>query len=323
MSTDTLPKEAATMNGRDVRTESLFDSWGIGYELEPDFDLSKIKIEDVSQVREETHRAPRSNVDQYAAQMSHGAKFPPIVVNRNGFLIDGNTRLAAAQKNGHTSFPAYVANIKQTDIMPLVGASLNQTGGQRLSAEEAQRAAEGMMRQGYDDSTIARWVGRTVTQVRNYRREREFKELAEQAELAPEQVESISKKVRRRLASINHVEPFKAAVEAVADKRVTSKDLNEIVEAATTARSDAEAVKQIETASKDLGAQGPQQAKRKRTRPTTADKFIRHAQAILALIDAGDLLEVLYEPDEDRQPDHREATCRLRDAMETLCKAYG
>ena len=98
-------EEVVDVNGRDVRTESLLTTWKIPFRLDPEFALAKVKVSDIAQVREDAHRAPRRNVDEYAAQMSAGAKFPPIVLTEGGLLIvDGNTRLAAAQKNGHMSF---------------------------------------------------------------------------------------------------------------------------------------------------------------------------------------------------------------------------
>src|SRR5262245_32242738 len=65
---------------RDTRAEALFTEWGLVFELDAQFPLLRLKLENATQIRAEENRAPNETVDQYTTHMKHGAQFPPIVV---------------------------------------------------------------------------------------------------------------------------------------------------------------------------------------------------------------------------------------------------
>lgn len=223
---------------RDVRIEGVLRDWNVDFSFEPEFLIKKVDANyDGTQVRSSEHRAPRDMVDEYANQMRNGAVFPPMVATHNGRLIDGNTRKAAAARNGLETFPIYLVRLPRPDFGPMIGAALNQMGGKRLTPEEAMAVAEAMMREGYADEAIARYLGRSRAMVQNYRREHRYKEAAERTgvkELA------VSRGVQRHLADITHDEPFKAAVELAAAAKVQPKDVQELVQRVVTARSERE-----------------------------------------------------------------------------------
>jgi ParB/Sulfiredoxin domain len=100
--------------------------WNLVYEIVPDFPLSRIRRDDQSQVRQLAHIAPALRVEEYAQQMRNGAMFPPILLMTPDLLIDGNTRLKAAQRIGRQSFPAIVVDTKTRDMALILAASLNQ-----------------------------------------------------------------------------------------------------------------------------------------------------------------------------------------------------
>ena len=77
--------------------------------------------------------------------MRNGAMFPPILLMAPDLLIDGNTRLKAAQRIGRQTFPAIIVDTKTRDMALILAASLNQMGGERLTPEEAHEAAMRMM----------------------------------------------------------------------------------------------------------------------------------------------------------------------------------
>jgi hypothetical protein len=130
----------------DVRAESVLSQWRIPFELGM-VDLGKLTVENDSQVREESNRAPRAMVKEYALQMESGATFPPIIVDRQGWrLLDGNTRAKAAESIGRSRFPAYIVKCVDDDVRRGVAAALNQTGGKRLDETDAMRAAETLER---------------------------------------------------------------------------------------------------------------------------------------------------------------------------------
>ena len=304
--TEAPPKGPAT-NGSDGRTESVLDKWGLTYLLEMEYPLAKVKYEPASQVREIGHQAPPSSVREYAEQMGNGATFPALVLTNAGILIDGNTRYAAAIKRGYETFPAYTVTVPRAAMLPLIGASLNQTGGARLSTTEVMTAALAFMDEGtYDDETIARFVGRSVTQIRAYRREQAFQTLAKKAGLSEEDITGITTAVRQKLSELTHVEPFKAAVQAAHDVKMTKNHAAGVVKAAEATTSDAESVEAIQTFVEEelvptLGRNGQKTPK---DLPSQTIKFDRAVQAIIKKYPAP--LSV-YEPDAEKQAAHRDA----------------
>ena len=237
-------------NMRDTRIEQLLQSWNLGFELDLTFPLARLKLEEVTQIRSEAHRAPKSTVEQYVTHMRHGAIFPPIVIASNALLVDGNARVEACKVLNRKSFPAYKVKFPQLGMAKMVGAALNQMGGDRLSDEEIIIAAEAMMQNGYGDDSIARTLGRSISHVRNVRRERSFRETAERTGVAEAR---LSKQVQRILAGIQHDEPFKAAVELVTLANPSTKDISTLVNQVEKTRSDAEALAHIETLKQQWG----------------------------------------------------------------------
>lgn len=248
----------------DVRAESVLSQWRIPFELGI-VDLSKLKVENQSQVREEHNRAPAGMVKEYALQMQSGAVFPPIIVDRQGWrLLDGNTRAAAAQSVGLDKFPAYIVKCVDDDVRRGVAAALNQTGGKRLDEGDAMRAAETLEKLDLTDEQIAMYIGRSLASIRAYRADRKFYETAKLAGVEPEVAQTLPKAVRRKLARVTHVEPFQALTE-LATVGVRGVALEQAVTAAETARSDSEAIKTIEEMRSELAPQAPPPAGRTRS----------------------------------------------------------
>lgn len=249
----------------DVRVESILSAWRItGYELEL-AELAKLKVEDKSQVRDPSNRAPQGMVSEYALQMEAGAAFPPIVVDRQGWkLLDGNTRKAAAESIGLEQFPAYVVKCVDDDVRRGLAAALNQTGGKRLDEADAMRAAETLEKLGLSDEQVALYVGRSIASVRNYRADRRFVETAKLAGMDEATAVALPKPVRRKLARVTHVEPFRAVV-GLATAGVRGEALEQAVTAATDARSDEEAVNAVEGLRSELAPQAPPPAARTRS----------------------------------------------------------
>lgn len=275
---------------RDTRIEGLLDEWKLPYELEQSFPLAKVKIENATQIRDEAHRAPSDNVEQYTTHMKHGAIFPPIVLGTNAMLVDGNTRVEACRRLGRKTFPAYKVKFPHLGMAKMIGAALNQMGGDRLSNEEIVNAAEVMMTEGYGDEAIARTLGRSVSHVRNVRRDRTYREAAERTG-----VDSlpIQKAHQRVLAAIQHDEPFKAAVELIARAKPSVKDTSALVDRIDKTRSDAEALAQIHAIETQWGpVTGPPPNPRSLSR-SRAKKALRHVRDLLAEAEASPAAVVL------------------------------
>lgn len=235
---------------RDTRIEALLEQWNLTFELEQDFPLNKIRKEGATQIRLEAHQAPAQAVDEYTTHMKHGAVFPPIVISHQGYLVDGNTRLAAISRLGRKSFPVYKVKFAHLGQAKMIGAALNQMGGDRLTEDEIVAAAEVMMKDGYGDDAIARTLGRSISHIRNVRRDRTYREAAERTGLGHVK---IPKPVQRILATIAHDEPFRAAVEAVVQAKPSNKDVSALVTRIDETRSDADALAAIQMVTTSWG----------------------------------------------------------------------
>lgn len=269
---------------RDTRIEALATEWNLSFDLDPQFPVAKVKHLQEIQVREEHHRAPTDTVEQYSTHMRHGANFPPIVLMTNGALVDGNARLAACQKINRKTFPAYKVKFLDLAQAMMFGAALNQLGGDRLTEAEIVTAAEAYMRAGYTDEAIARTLGRSVTHIRNVRRERVYKEAAARIGVADL---AMSRHAQRALSGISHDEPLKLAVELVAKHKPAPRDIADLVTRIENTRSDAEAIAAINAVSEKWGpVSGPPPG-----RPSATKS---HSKKALKLVRA---LVELAEPD--------------------------
>ena len=209
-----------------IAAEALFEEWKIPFELVDQFELGEIQTADYSQVRNSEHRAPKENVEQYALQMSNGAKFPPVVLTDNDkSIIDGNTRAAAARRNSWTAYPAYVVKVADGKRARALGAALNMINGQRLSQHELEASAKDFLDAGFADSEIARRLGRTPEWARKFRKRSEFTERAGEHVAASQ----VKPGVAEKLADISLDAPLTAVLDAVGtgvklDQRVGRQD---------------------------------------------------------------------------------------------------
>jgi ParB-like chromosome segregation protein Spo0J len=265
---------------RDTRIEHLLEAWNLPFELEQQFPLMRLKMEDAVQIREQPHRAPKVTVEQYVTHMKHGAIFPPIVVASNGMLVDGNARVDACRLLNRKTFPAYKVKFPQLGMAKMIGAALNQMGGDRLSDDEIIVAAEAMMAESYADEAIARTLGRSISHVRNVRRDRAFREAAERIGLSEIRV---PKAMMRVLAGISHDEPLKAALELVTRANPAAKDVAHLVNSIEKTRSDAEALAVIQQTETQWGpVTGPPPTPRPLNR-SKAKKALSHVKTLLDL----------------------------------------
>jgi len=280
---------------RDTRIEHLLEDWKLPYELDQNFPLSRLKIEEASQIRAEAHRAPKVTVEQYVTHMKHGANFPPIVVATNAMLVDGNARVEACRGLGRKTFPAYKVKFPHLGMAKMIGAALNQMGGDRLSDEEIVVAAEAMMDESYSDEAIARTLGRSVSHVKNVRKDRVFRAALERTGLGEVR---FPKQVVRALADIQHDEPFKAAVEVVKRHSPSAQDAKQLVDAIDKTRSDAEALAAIRTMDEKWGPVSG---------PPPRPRSLSRSNAKKALSCVKDLLDLGKEPGDLVMPGNDEA----------------
>ena len=172
-------------------------------------------------------------------------------------LVDGNHRIAAAKGLQRKSIPAFVVKFNSVDLAKSFSAAMNQLNGRRLTTQEAFQAATTMMARGMADDAIAREVGRSPSSVRDMRRQNEFTQrsaaIPEIARMAP----TLPVRAQMKLAQISHDPAFAEAVKVVAETRAAPQTVNEIVQAATAARTDADAISAIQAKRAELAPAGP------------------------------------------------------------------
>lgn len=230
-----------------IQIEAKLRDWALSYEYVAEFDLDKLRVVDWTQVRDAGHRLNKDTLAEFRTQMSQGAVFPPIVIMEPDVLADGNHRVSVAKTLRRKTIPAFVVKFSSVDLATSFTAAVNQMGGQRLSSKEAYQAAVTMMNRGMADEAIAREVGRSPSHVRDMRRKNDFEqrtaampEIVKLMQQAP-----IPEKAQMKLAAIKHDAPLAEVIKVVAETRAPAQVVSELVEAATSARSDADAITAI------------------------------------------------------------------------------
>jgi ParB-like chromosome segregation protein Spo0J len=242
-----------------IQIEAKLRDWNLTYDYDPDFALAEIRVVDWTQVRTAEHIADKDTLAEFRTQMTQGAVYPPLVVMEPDVLVDGNHRVTAAKGLHRKTFPAFVVKFNSVDLAKSFAAAVNQMGGRRLTTQEAYQAAVTMMARGMADEAIAREIGRAPSSVRDMRRQNEFTqrsaaipELARLMEQAP-----VPAKAQMKLATITHDPAFAEAVKVVAETRAPAQTVSEIVQAATSARNDADAIIAIRRKRAELAPAGP------------------------------------------------------------------
>ncbi|HEY2332965.1 MAG TPA: ParB N-terminal domain-containing protein [Acidimicrobiales bacterium] len=295
-----------------IALEALLDEWNVPYELVDGVELSEIQTKDYSQVRNSEHRAPKENVEQYALQMSNGAVFPPIVLAANDHaIIDGNTRAAAARRNGWTSFPAYLIKPADGKRARAIGATINMMGGARLSSIELEACASDFLDAGFVDAEIARRLGRTPEWARKFRKRSEFTARAGEHKGAAQ----IRPLVAEKLADITLDAPLNAVLDAVAAGRVKKLDrpwADKIVDAVRETRSERGAMDAVAAILDEITPTEQGAPPKLRTNQAMA-RTMKRAEA---LIDALSVLDVpLVDP---LAGQYRDTLVRLRGVTESV-----
>jgi hypothetical protein len=241
---------------RNPQAESIFNSWGLSFELLPEFPIANIQDIAGQQVRFRAHIANSDVVDEYFEQYQNGAMFPPGVLAHPGTVIDGNTRFAMARKAKLETFPVYMVKVSSLDLAKALGAALNQIGGVRLTQDEAYQAALDMMGENlnFTDTQIAKTTGKASWQIKNWRAEQEA---AQHAQRVGASLETIPKTQYKTLAKVVQDAPFAAAVKLAGSRRLPNKVVKQMVDDISKATSEQDALETIDTYAVDNPAGGP------------------------------------------------------------------
>lgn len=148
---------------------------GFSWTEEAQYDIGALSFDRRVQVRDSEHYAPKAQAKQYAVQMGL-VQFPPIVISRNDWIIDGNTRIEAKNIRKDKFAHVLIVDADYTGKgttndrkMEALAATLNQQGGQRLTPSEARKAGRILSNLGWKPEQVARALGLkpgVVTQIK-------------------------------------------------------------------------------------------------------------------------------------------------------------
>lgn len=153
------------------------EALGFTAKLEPEYPLGRLSKDRRIQFREESNFSPKDAVERFAIMMGEALPdFPPIVVTKDDWMVDGNTRHDASLRRKLKFFKALVLDVKYNgadqktaDYLHILAATLNSKAGVGLTAKERRMAVARFLAQGFTIHQIAKRVGLgtgTVTQVK-------------------------------------------------------------------------------------------------------------------------------------------------------------
>lgn len=202
---------------------------------------------------------PPEERDRIATAMEYNS-LPPIIVTRDDWLGDGNTRVGAYVKRKIHDVPAIVVDFDwgtATDLerkrFKTACASINAAHGRPPTKSERRTMVADMLALDYRLELIAGETGVPESQIKAIKQE----------QLAEQRIEDVGLNINGDLqvsamralgkqdAVILHDKPYRELVKVVADAGLASKDVSELVARAKRAGSDEEAVKVFEQARED------------------------------------------------------------------------
>lgn len=267
------------------------------------YEIANLSPDRVIQVRDVKNRAPKEQAKRYAEQMKH-TRFPEIVITHDGWVADGNTRLAAKVINKETIIEAIVLNVDYETASPAtrakveaLAASLNALNGNPLTVSENKRAIRRYLAFGFTAEKIGKELGVTSSIVSSVAAQVRAEErlLAAGVTETPEQ--DYSGPLRKELGTKNamalNLGPYAALARLSKDAGLTVKEVGDLLQQAKDAGSDAAAMQVLEDARKQqrerintlslTGIRHPSAAAQFRK---TLGMVRKHAENVAALVEA-------------------------------------
>ncbi|HWE58405.1 MAG TPA: hypothetical protein VG228_01820, partial [Solirubrobacteraceae bacterium] len=234
----------STHPSRSPQVEHMLKSRGLDFEFEANLAIADIRHAEGFQVRLDEHQAPKDQVAKYATAMKHGATFPAIVVNENHEKIDGNTRLAARQKNGDETIAAYIVfNISELEARSL-SVELNQSNGLAMTEVEIRNFIEAAIKAGQHPEVraLARMTGIRDLKISRWIAEVQFDERAIEAGISARHLAVLPPSTRASLNAVRMAAVFGALTLLAAEARIPAAEVKRLVTQVNGASSEEEAI---------------------------------------------------------------------------------
>lgn len=267
---------------------------GFRWSNEPEFPL--INIVGKIQHRHDD-KLDKSYVTQYRRMLAAGSIPPPICVTRDGYVVFGNHRLAAAQAEGRETLPAVIIDIdgKDADTNEFVKNSLlsiatrENRHGKAYSGTDRNERAASLLNLGYSNAKVQAELGLSGSQVSGIKREVDF---AQRLATLGIREDGLPRTACRALAGPDakalNTEPFRQLVELTRDAALAQPEINAIAREARATGSDADAVTHLAQVRKDMTDRIIElRSTGAVARPTPVGKLRGALRGVVALCDAG------------------------------------
>ena len=199
------------------------------------------------QIRNEANYAPGVMVGKIRAAMERGDRLPPIVVTRDGHLVDGNTRVTAAQQNRIPHLHAVILDVDfegatedETHRLWTLGAAFNARHGKGINREELRRAvAQIGADPTYSASRIAGLIGVTDRVVLGLLAEKKGRDRAESLGLHPNGSFNAPRLgMMGRLSENLNDQPFTSLFSLIEDTGMSIGEIKDVAQRAHDTKSD-------------------------------------------------------------------------------------
>lgn len=236
-----MSNPAGTRIGKSDQTLDKLRDLGWTSTYVPDYPLSKLSPKHRVQVRSaqpEGLWAPVANIRRIADAME-SIDFNPILVTRDGWTGDGNTRIGAALKNKRITIPAHVLDFdydgcgdRKRQQLQVLGASLNSSSfAVPLPPKDLRLRTQDALRLGYKFETIKGMFHLRDRQLTELRKEVNAADrLKEIGGVDPNLLSSAALKALGSSASLTlHAEPYRSLAQLAADAGLGVAEINTIV----------------------------------------------------------------------------------------------
>lgn len=229
--------------------EQMLAARNVDYEFEPNVRISEIRDAEGNQVRLMEHRAPKEQVAKYATAMKHGAAFPAIVLNSARELIDGNTRRAAAIRNGYDTIAAYLVHGTTPLENRSLSVELNQSNGLGMTDKEIRQFIDGAVQEGQQPEikTLSRMTGVRESRIARWIADTQFRARSVREGIDKAHVEVFSDSTRAALNAVRLAPVFRDLTTLAAEARIPVAEVKKIVASANAATSEADALSLVES----------------------------------------------------------------------------
>ena len=222
----------------------LVERFGFQWEAQDEYPLPDLGQR--IQIRNERNYAPSAMVQAIRAAMERGERLPPIVVTKDGHLVDGNTRVTAAQLNKMFYIHAVVLDVEyeggsaeEQRRLYTLGTAFNARHGKGINRDELRRAvAQIGADPTYSATRIAALIGVTDRVVLGLLTEKKARDRAEDLGLHPNgSVNAARLKVMGGQSDM-HNEPFMALFSLIEDTGMSVADIKDLAQRARDTKSD-------------------------------------------------------------------------------------